>query len=371
MLNRRSLLAAGVATLAAPRILRAQGAPYVVGTLFPMSGSNAEYGTIFTNGIQLALDHLRADNLLKRPVELRAQDSLATPQGGAVGMTKLANVDQASWVMLGFTGVSKAAAPIGTRAKVMMFNGGGVGPDLANLSPYFWNCIPLVNQEVAVLLPWMQQNKLRRVALIYVDDPLGNGILGQLKTALPAAGGELVGSYSIPPATQQFAAIAARVRDSRPDAVYFASYGTQQAQIIKQLRDNGVTQQILTYSSGSIPSVVNLAEAEGLIFTSQAADWDATDPLTKRFVTDWRAKYNADPTAYNQNYYNAMRLFGLIAQNLEKQEKPVTGETLREELLKTRRFPLVGGEGVFEDNGTMAMPMQINTIKGGNLVKIA
>jgi ABC-type branched-subunit amino acid transport system substrate-binding protein len=375
MLNRRSLLATtfatGVATLAAPRLLRAQESAYVVGTLFPMAGPNAEYGTIFTNGIQLAADHIRAEGLLKKPIELRAQDSLATPQGGAVGMTKLANVDKASYVMLGFTGVSKAAAPIGTRSKVMMINGGGVGPDLANLSPYFWNVIPLVNQEVQVLLPWLKSQNLTKIALIYVDDPLGNGILQQLKESLPGIGGSLVGNFSIPPATQQFAAVAARVRDTKPDAVYFASYGAQQAQIIKQLRDNGVSQQILTYSSGSIPSVVGLPESEGLVFTSQASDWSVADPLTQRFVTDWRAKYNADPTSYNQNYYNGMRLFGLLVQGLEKANKPVTGENLREELLRVRRFPLVGGEGNFEDQGTMSMPMQINRIQGGIFKKIA
>ncbi|MFC7611873.1 ABC transporter substrate-binding protein [Teichococcus aestuarii] len=286
-------------------------------------------------------------------------------------MTKLANVDKAVWVMIGFTGVSKAAAPIGTRAKVMMVNGGGVGPDLAGLSPYYWNVIPLVNQEVRALLPWLQKEKLKRIALIYVDDPLGNSVVQELRKGLAETGGELVGAHSIPPATQQFAAIAARVRDSKPDAVYFASYGAQQSQIIKQLRDNGITQQIITYSAGTIPSVVGLPESEGLIVTSQVSDWDQGDPVTQRFVKDWRAKHNGDPTSYNQNYYNAMRLFALLAQGLEKAGTEVTGESLLAELQRVRRFALVGGEGVLEDGGTMAMPLQIGQIRGGRLQKIA
>ncbi|PHK95220.1 branched-chain amino acid ABC transporter substrate-binding protein [Pseudoroseomonas rhizosphaerae] len=370
-LNRRGFVAAGAAALVAPRLALAQSSPYVVGTLFPMSGPNAEYGSLFTKGIELALEHIRADNMLKRPITMAVQDSLATPQGGAVGMTKLANVDKAVWVMIGFTGVSKAAAPIGTRSKVMMINGGGVGPDLAGLSPYYWNVIPLVNQEVRVLLPWLQKEKLKRIALIYVDDPLGNSVVQELRKGLAETGGELVGAHSIPPATQQFAAIAARVRDSKPDAVYFASYGAQQSQIIKQLRDNGITQQIITYSAGTIPSVVGLPESEGLIVTSQVSDWEQGDEVTQRFVKDWRAKHNGDPTSYNQNYYNAMRLFALLAQGLEKAGTEVTGETLLAELQRVRRFPLVGGEGVLEDGGTMAMPLQIGQIRNGRLQKIA
>ncbi|MDJ0387472.1 ABC transporter substrate-binding protein [Roseomonas sp. E05] len=372
MLQRRIFLLATAAGLAAPGILRAQGSPYVVGTLFPMSGPNAEYGMLFTNAVQLAFEHIKADGMLKRPIDLRAQDSLATPQGGAVGMQKLASVDGAPYVMLGFTGVSKAAAPIGTRSKVMMVNGGGVGPDLAGLSPYFWNVIPLVNQEVKALLPWLQQKSLKRVALIYVDDPLGNSVLEQLRKGLPGVGGELVDTYSVPPAAQQFAAVAAKVRSANPDAVYFASYGAQQSQIIKQLRDNGIRQQLLTYSAGSIPSVLSLPESEGLVYTSQAADWSsAQDPVTQRFVKDWRAKYNSDPSIYHQNYYNAMRLFGLLAQELEKAGTPVNGENLLQTLLKVRQFTFVGGEGTFQDNGTLELPMQINQIHDGRAQKIA
>jgi branched-chain amino acid transport system substrate-binding protein len=370
MINRRTLLATAAALATAPAILRAEDAPYVLGTLFPMAGPNAEYGTIFTNGAQMALTHLTADKTLKRPVTIAVEDSQGTPQGGATGMTKLANVDHAIFTMVGFTGVSKAAAPIGTRNKVVMVNGGGVGPDLSGLSPYFWNVIPLIDKELAALLPWMKTQGLKRVALVYVDDPLGNSVLAQLKEGLPGAGASLVGSYSVAPTAQQFGPIAAKIRDVTPDAVYFASYGAQQSQIIKQLRDNGIDQPLFTYSAATIPSVRGLAEAEGLVFTTQTSDWTLKDPVTQRFVTDWRAKYNADPSTYHQNYYNAVRLFGLLTAELEKAGTAVDGDSLRAELLKTRKFALVGGEGTFDDKGNIAIPIQINRMKNGQGEKI-
>ena len=54
---------------------------YIVGTLFPLSGANAEFGNMYANAVQLALDHIAEDKSLKKPIELAAQDSLATPQG--------------------------------------------------------------------------------------------------------------------------------------------------------------------------------------------------------------------------------------------------------------------------------------------------
>ncbi len=358
MINRRTLLASTAALLAAPAILRAEDAPYVLGTLFPMAGPNAEYGTIFTNGAQMALTHLVADKTLSRPIQMQVEDSQGTPQGGATGMTKLANVDHAIYTLIGFTGVSKAAAPIGTRNKVVMVNGGGVGPDLSGLSPLFWNVIPLIDKEISRLLPWIKTQGMKRIALVYVDDPLGNAALQQLTAQLPAVGATLVGSYSVAPTAQQFGPIAAKLRDATPDGVYFASYGAQQSQIIKQLRDNGIDQQLMTYSAGTIPSVRSLAEAEGLVFTTQISDWTLSDPVTQRFVHDWRAKYNGDPTTYHQNYYNAVRLFGLLAQGLEKAGTPVDGDSLRAELLRVRKFALVGGTGEFDDKGNVAIPFR-------------
>jgi ABC-type branched-subunit amino acid transport system substrate-binding protein len=371
MTGRRALLGG----LAATPFLREANAqanqPYVLGTLFPMSGPNAEYGTAFTAGIQLAMQHIAADNMLRRPLRLQAEDTQALPQQGVIGMTKLVNVDRAHYVMVGFTAVSKAVAPVGDRAKTVMVNGGAVGPDLAGLSPYFWNVIPLAHLETQALLPFLvRQRNLKRIALVYVDDPLGDAILGILRSALPAAGGELVGQFSIPRTAQQFAPVAARIRQTRPDAVYIASFGAQQSQIIKQLRDNGVSQPLVSYSAMNIDSVRATAEAEGLIFTTQTTDFTGGDAVTRRFATDFRARFNSDPGTYQVNYYNATRLFALLAQSLEREGAEVNGENLRRALLAGREFDLVGGKGRFDDQGNMSAELQINEIRGGRSVKI-
>src|SRR5690606_33859487 len=223
------------------------------------------------------------------------------------------------YVLSAFTGVSKAISPIAQRTKTVAVNGGGVGPDLAELGPYFWNVIPLANFEVRAMIPYLVKERgLKRFVLVYVDDPLGQAIKSELETNLPPVGGELVEALSVPVNAQQFSGIAARVRDAKPDVVYIASFGAQQSQIIKQLRDNGVPQQLASYSGFGISAINNLPEAKGALFTSQQVDWSSQDPVTKRFVEDYKAKYNRDPVAYAANYYNAVRLFALLASELQK-----------------------------------------------------
>jgi branched-chain amino acid transport system substrate-binding protein len=370
MITRRSMLAGALAGAAVPAVLRAEEEAYVLGTLYPMTGVLAEFGAIYTSATVLALNHVAADKRLRRPIVLRSQDSQSTPQGGAVGMSKLVNVDRAPYVLLGITGVTKAAEPIATRAQVMMINGGAVGPDLAGLSPYLWNVIPLADQELPTAFGWMKRNSIRRVALIFLDDPLGNALLKGLTNGLPGTGASLVGAFSVALGAQQFSAVVAKVRDTAPDLVYVASYGTQMTQIFKQLRDNGVTQQLMTYSAAGTPSTAALPEADGLIFTSQAADWEAADPVTARFVAGWRDRQKADPNAYAQNYYNATLLYAQMLERLEQEGKAATGSNLRQ-AIAAGTFDLVGGRTRFTPNGAVDMPIQLNHVRNGQFEKMS
>jgi ABC-type branched-subunit amino acid transport system substrate-binding protein len=203
--------------------------------------------------------------------------------------------------------------------------------------------------------------------LIYIDDPFGNSILDELKTTLNDAGGELAEAMSVPTTAQQFSGIAAKVRAANPDAVYIASYGAQQIQIVKQLRDNGVDQQLITYSGYLVPDALALPETEGIIATGQGVNYESEDPITKRFVTDYKAKYNRDPTAYNVNYYNATLLYAILAQALEAEGKEVTGANLLAKRQEMESFNLVGGTVSFQSNGTLLFPIQVKVVKNGQL----
>ncbi len=343
----------------------ARAADVTIGALFPMSGPNATYGDIFGSGANLAAEHINADKLIDGKLSVQYEDTQALPQQGVIGMNKLVNVSKVPYVLSAFTGVSKAISTTATRSKTVAINGGGVGPDLADLGPYFWNIIPLANYEVKAVLPYLiKERHMKRFVLVYVDDPLGEGIRKELSDSLPKIGGELIEALSVPATAQQFSGIAARVRAANPDVVYIASYGSQQSQIVKQFRDNGIKQQFVSYSAFSVPEVNALPEAKGSLYTTQNIDWNSTDPVTKRFVDDYKKKYSKMPSAYIANYYNAVRLFGLLAHELEKQGKPITGENLLVQRNKVKTFDLVGGKVTFSDNGTVVSPMQINEIDG-------
>jgi ABC-type branched-subunit amino acid transport system substrate-binding protein len=342
-----------------------------IGGALPMSGPNAEYGDLFGSAAALAVEHANADKMLSKKLVLLLEDSQATPQGGVVAMNKLVSVEKVPYVLSAFTGVSKAIAPVGDKGHVVSVNGGGIGPDLAELGEYFWNVIPLVNLEVQALAPYLVKERgWKKVALLYVDDPAGEAIKKELDIHVPKNGGTMVSALQVPRASQQFSGIAAKVREAQPDVVFIASFGTQQAQIVKQLRDNGVKQQLVGYSAFSSPTVTQLPEAKGALFPSQTINWDG-DAVSQRLARDWKAKKGKEPNAYVANYYNAVMVFVKLAQALEKSGQPITGENLLKQRKASGSFDVVGGKMQFLPNGTVSMPLGIYEIDGaaGKLVK--
>ena len=121
------------AALATPALAK----DYQIGAAFPLSGANAEYGQVFSSAVDLAVEHINADKKLSGKLSAVYEDSQALPAQGVIAANKLINVNKVPFILSAFTGVSKAMAPIGTRTKTVMVNGGGVGPDLAMLGEYF------------------------------------------------------------------------------------------------------------------------------------------------------------------------------------------------------------------------------------------
>ena len=349
----------------------AQAQDIRIGAVFALTGTQSAYGDLMTAGASLAVEHVNADRMLSGKLSIAFEDGQAMPQRSVIAMSKLVNVDKVPYVVTGFSGVSKAIAPISQRTKTVTVNTGGTSSDLAELGPYFWNVIPLVNLELKAIVPYLVKERgLKRVTLVYLDDLMGQSIRKELEATLPGAGAQLVAALSVPVASQQFSGIAALVRESKPDVVYIASYGAQQVSLIKQLRDNGVTQQLASYGAFSSPETLALPEAKGALYATQNIDWNSMDPITKRFVDDYKAKAGKLPSIFIATSYNAVWLFAQLAANLQKKGKPITGENLLAERLAIKTYDFVGGKVAFEANGTVVAPMQVNEIDANGVVKV-
>jgi ABC-type branched-subunit amino acid transport system substrate-binding protein len=352
--------------------LRAGAQTLTVGVIFPLSGPNAVYGQTFSLGANLAVKNINDGHDLPNPIKLLYEDSQALPQPAIIAMNKLANVERTPFVLSAFSGVTKAVAPIATRRKIVVINGAAVSPELAGLSPYLFNVIPLVNDEIAALMPYATSKlNVKHLILTYVNDPFGQGALGALTQQCARLGCQTA-AISVSPGATNFQAEVAKIRAGHPDAVYIASYGQQQNVILKQLRDGGVTARIFSYSGINLPDTMKLPAAQGLIFTTQYVSFDSPDPITKKFLESFRATNgNGAPSFYSVNYYNAMLLFAQAAKWLSDKKEPITGENLLHAMHTIKTFQAVGGTISFQPDGTVRQAMQILRVVDGRPQVIA
>lgn len=338
---------------------------YRIGELFPLSGPNAVYSTVFNKGVDLAIADVNKGGLIRGTLKLSSADSQALPEPAVIGMNKLVHVDRVGFVLSAFSGVSKAVAPIATRDHVITVNGGGVSPELA-IGGYFINDIPLVNDEVKALWPYVV-NELheRRIAVVHVDDPLGNGVNRTIHAECKQLKCSIVADISIDPTASSFQSEVVKVRASHPDAVYLASYGQQESVLTKQLRDGDVKAQLLSYSGYGLPSVAKSESAQGAIFTAEHLDFNA-NTRSKSFLEAYKKKYgNGTPNYYAVNYYNAVMIYADLIKYLQDHHESMTGPHMLDALHAIKTFDVVGGPLSFRKNGTVQMPIEINRIKNG------
>lgn len=338
---------------------------YRLGALFPLSGPTAIFGDIFRSGADLAIEHIRADNQLGRPLVIQYEDGEGQLQPTIIAMNKLAREARLPYILVGVASLSKAVAPIAEREKAIAVNGSAAAPEFAHLSAYFWNLLPLADAETHVLLPFAKaQRGVGRIAVVHVADPNGSAI----EQALQDAAGtdqQLVGSFPIEPFDTKFAGLAEKLRAVKPDAVYIAVPGEQRLALIEQLRADGVTQPFLGSSSFADPDLIRAPAAEGTLFTSQKLDWQAQDAVTARFVHDIEARTHREPSIYAANYYNAVLIYAAILKRLEARHATPTGDAVRAELQQLNSIDGVGGKIAIRSDGTVQLPIQVNLITKG------
>src|SRR2546423_13986358 len=123
-LNRRRFLAStalGAATLAAPAVLRAQGAPIKVGILQPTSGAMSYSGQQGRIGATLALDEINAGGIKSlggAKIEPVFGDAQSTPEGGNAEVEKMNGAGCAAAVGGHISSGFLAAGPSAARSRL-------------------------------------------------------------------------------------------------------------------------------------------------------------------------------------------------------------------------------------------------------------
>src|SRR5450631_1325175 len=106
--------------------------PIRLGAVLPLTGPAAVVGSQEQRGIQYAVQEANArGGVAGRQIEVLFEDNQAKPDQSVLSFNKLVDLQSVPVVLTGFSGPTLAMAPLATRKKVLLVNGGAQADGLA------------------------------------------------------------------------------------------------------------------------------------------------------------------------------------------------------------------------------------------------
>ena len=121
-IGRRAALAAGVAALASPAVVRAQADPIKLATLTPLTGAGGPYGPVMAKAAASVVEEVnKAGGVLGRRIVLVSEDDQTNPEAAVRAARKLIDVDKVSAIMGTWaSSVTTAVAPLCWESKTFL-----------------------------------------------------------------------------------------------------------------------------------------------------------------------------------------------------------------------------------------------------------
>ena len=280
-----------------------------LGVLATLSGPNAVMGTQIRDGFNLALEEV-GGKLGGLPTEVVMVDDQQKPDIARQAASKLIESDKID-VLVGpmFSSVVNAVLPVINQAKIPMIGVSGAPSSLAGAecSPYFFSSSWQGDTLAEAMGIALQEKKIQRLYVMVPNFPGGREVVAGIKRHFR---GTLVGEVYTPLGQLDFAAELAQLRAASPDAAFVFYPGGLGIQFVKQYAQAGLKQTIPLYTAYTIDASTLPAIGDAALGITTSEFWGASidNPANKRFVENFRRKYNYPASSYTVQGYDAARL---------------------------------------------------------------
>src|SRR4051794_38780432 len=252
-LNRRRFLqttALGAATLVAPAVLRAQGAPIKVGILQPVSGAMSYSGQQGRLGATLALEEINAGGIKAiggAKLEPVFGDAQSTPDGGNAEVEKM-NAAGVAAVVGGYVlSICLAASQTAARYDLPYIVDVGVTDAIVTrglkntfrFGPGF-GVIAKTAIDNLITMNDAAGKPAKTVMIVHEDSAFGSGLAKLLNTQLPEKGFEILETISHPTPTRDFNNVVTKIRAANPDLVIPADYYNEYVLLARTMQQQKV-----------------------------------------------------------------------------------------------------------------------------------
>ena len=292
---------AAAAPAAAPSFM---GEPIQLGLQVPLTGPYAAEGLAIKQAVELMADQANAAGGIEgREVVLLVEDDHGDPTAATQAAERL--------VSQGVTAVIGSYNAATTDPASYVYNRAGV-----------INLMPSCAQPLAMDKGFHQTFRLcfreertsqatadfvtevldsQTSAILHDGSPDATNLAERVQQDVASLGAQVVAYEAVNPAAPEVQALVERLKLANPEVIYYAGSAAPVATVIRQARDAGLQVVWVLSNSANVPELASLARPQNISGAYIVADplpGLLEDQATQRFLADYRAMFNAEPTLW-------------------------------------------------------------------------
>lgn len=282
-----------------------------IGSIGPLSGAVAVYGTDCKNGIDLAVEEINAAGGVNGQMfVVVSEDDEGNPEKSVSAYKKLVTKDEVKMIIGSLTsGCTMAISTLAQAQKVLLIAPAATATAITDAGNYvFRTCFIDPFQGTVGAKFALATLGSKRAAILYdAGNDYSVGLAENFEKTFVEAEGEIVAKESYGTGDKDFNAQITKIKSVNPDVVYLPDYYGTVALIAKQLSAQGLFTPMI--GADGWDGLQDNAGDEVLngYFSNHYAS-DSTSPAVQKFVQSYTDKYGKAPTSFGALGYDSVYL---------------------------------------------------------------
>ncbi len=293
--------------------------PIKIGSLMDFTGELGEFGGPMNDAVLLAAEHVNAGGgvLGGRMIEILAEDGATSDITSVDAARKLVNVDGVS-ALIGplSSGITLAVAnAVTVPNQVPQISPSATAPSLTVLEDddFIFRTAPSDAFQGVVLADLAWELGFRNAAVLYVNNPYGQGLADQFAESFEGLGGQVT-AVAHESGQPSYASELSQVTAGDPDVLVAVSYPVSAGVYIREAIDSGASDTFLFVDGSKSEALIEAVGADPLEGSYGTAPGAVDSAGTQRFDSDFAALHGDNSSPFLRESYDAAIIFALAIE---------------------------------------------------------
>lgn len=333
-----------------------------IGGVFSLTGKTASFGQWVQKGAILAVEEVNATGGIGgKDLRLVSEDTQSEPTLAVSSLERILAVDKPVAVV-GFITSSEAlaCAPIAERNRVVMITPIAATPKLQDAGDYIFRTRENAGADGRIIAEYLvDKRQIETAAIIYENADNAIGYRDAFVGRYQELGGSIAKEYAYNSDEKDFRTVLTQLKASRVPAVYAPGVGKNIGRILSQAAELDWHPLFLSSAGIEDPELFTVAgdAANGVIYAAPAFSLTSDDSTTHRFVVDYRARWQDDPSPYSANSFDAVMLIAAALRS-----GATTSDQIKDYLYRIEGYPGASGTLGFDEFGEVRKPVVLKII---------